>query len=339
MLTTQGETSEADILKRISLARGNSEPEPGPTEEPSAVDVSLVEAVTEESEPVDDTDVEAADDTLEDNTLDESADSDAVDDTEELESGAVDSGDDEDLYVEYKGREINLKDVEEWEQGHLRQSDYTRKTQDLAEQRKAFEAEKEAFTEQSSKVQDMAKTLEAIVAEDTLSAEALAEMREYEPEEYIKYQEKMDKRKELLGQLSTSNNQASNVDLEKERQALWDANPAWLDNGKQTEAFTKDMGLIRQYAEDRGFTEEDMSGIQHARVWLAFLDAAKYKEVSKKGAAITKKVRKAPVTTKPKQAAQNSLQREIKEAEARLKQTGRSEDAIKLRQLKRKLNG
>ena len=49
MLTTQGETSEAAILQRISESRGTSEPvKSEPTEDPSAVNVSDAEAPVEE---------------------------------------------------------------------------------------------------------------------------------------------------------------------------------------------------------------------------------------------------------------------------------------------------
>ena len=143
MLTTQGETSETSLLSRISMARGTSEPAPAePTAAPDAVNVS-------EEAPEEATELATADNVEE---------SEELEPEEELAS-STESNADEDLYVEYKGREINLKDVEEWEQGSLRQSDYTRKTQDLAEQRKSFEDERQQFTAKAGSLDSQIATL------------------------------------------------------------------------------------------------------------------------------------------------------------------------------------
>ena len=123
------QTAQDAILERISISRGTSEPAPAePTENTEVVNVS------EDTHPIEnEAETEAVANEEVEQEIEES----------EAEEGAQVTLDDEseDLYVEYKGREINLKDVEEWEQGHLRQSDYTRKTQELADNRKDFESQ------------------------------------------------------------------------------------------------------------------------------------------------------------------------------------------------------
>ena len=323
------QTEEQAILQRISVARGNAEPEQSaPTEEPEAVNVSdeaPIEADVAVDEPV---------------TTDESTDDVAEVEEEEVSDEPVtaEADDEEELYVEINGREINLKDIEEWEQGNLRQSDYTKKTQELSEQRKTFDADKEAFTSQQAQLQGSIATLEAIIAEETLSAEDVAELREYEPDAYIKYTEKLSKRDKALSEAKDIQ-PTSNVDIEAERKALWDANPSWIEDGKQTKAFTNDMNLLTDFAKTNGYSDAEISGIQHSRHWQTLLKAAKYDALGKKNAAIEKKVRRAPVSTKPKQVQQTSLQGQIKKAEAQLKQSGKADDAIKLRQLRRKAAG
>ena len=316
-LTTPQGTSEADILKRISLARGTSEPEQAPTEEPEAVDVSSEEEAPEdlESAPLE---------TSEPEELDEPEESISV--SEDVE---------EDLYVDYKGREINLKDVEEWEQGHLRQADYTRKTQELSEQRKAFDAEREEFTAKQAKLNDKMATLEAMIAEDTLTDEQLAEMREYEPEKYIAHQEKMSKRKDLLKAKTEAN--TSNVDIQKEQQLLLQNNPEWFENGQVTKAYEEDLRVMQDFGLNAGFTADELQGFNTARMYEVLKKAAKYDQLSKKNSAIEKKVRKAPVSTKPRKAAQPSIIDAIKKQEALVKRHGREADFVKLRQLKRQL--
>lgn len=316
-------SGEAAILERISKARGNSEPEAAPTEEPVVVDVSTDEAPVEAVE-----EVEAVADAETDANTEELS---------EVSDETVTADDDtEDLYVDYKGREINLKDVEEWEQGHLRQADYTRKTQELAEQRKAFDAQKDGNSEQQAKLAAHIATLDAIISQESLSDEQIAELREYEPEEYIKYQEKITARTNALSQAKATQ-PTSNVDIESERQKLWSANPKWLENGQQTKAFKDDMARLEGYAKDRGYTDQEIAGISSAHHWQTLLDAANYREMNGKSAIIEKKVRKAPVSTRPRAANQTNIQTKIKQATAQLKKSGKAEDAVKLRQLKRQL--
>lgn len=318
-LTTQLGNSEADILQRIKLARGTAEPEQAPTEEPTAVDVSEEEAPVEEVvEEVSDTPLEAEE--------------------SEVEDTEATTEDEEDLYVEYKGREISLKDIEEWESGQLRQSDYTRKTQELADQRKEFEAEREEFTAKQAKLTDQLATLEAIIAEDTLSAEDLAEMREYEPEKYIAHQEKLAKRKELLEEAKANSN-TSSVDVNKEQQLLVQNNPEWFENGQVTKAYEEDVKLMQDYGLKAGFTAQELQGFNTARMYDVLKKAAKFDQLSKKNSAIEKKVRKAPVSTKPKKSVQPALVEQIKKQEAIVKKTGNPQDFVKLRQLKRQLKG
>jgi len=46
------------------------------------------------------------------------------------------------------GRKVSAKDVETWEKGHMMQADYTRKTQELSEQRRQFDTERQQHQEQ-----------------------------------------------------------------------------------------------------------------------------------------------------------------------------------------------
>jgi hypothetical protein len=260
-----------------------------------------------------------------------------VEESEEEEvNQATEADTDEDLYVEYKGREINLRDVEEWEQGNLRQSDYTRKTQEHAKNVDSFNTEKAEFSTKQSELNDKLAQLDAIINEDTPSAEVLAEWREYEPEKYIEYTEKMSGRKKLLAE-SKAELPTNSVDMAKVSSDLFANHPEWMDNGKQSQKFTDDTNLMTKYAESRGIGQAELSTFE-AKHYEIMLDAAKYQSVSNSNAAIEKKVRKAPVSTRPKARTQSNLTTDIAALEKRVRSTGREEDFVKLRQLKRQLN-
>lgn len=64
---------------------------------------------------------------------------------ETTESQEVNASPTEENYIEIDGEKYTLDDIKEFRQGYLRQSDYTRKTQELARQRKENEYALELF--------------------------------------------------------------------------------------------------------------------------------------------------------------------------------------------------
>jgi hypothetical protein len=285
------QTAQEAIIERIKVSRGTSEPaQAEPTVATEVVNVS-------EDAPIDD--VIEPEAKVNEEVAEEVEESESTEDAQ-----AAHDDEDEDLYVDYKGREINLKDVEQWEQGHLRQSDYTRKTQELADSRKEFELSKTEFTGKQSELNDKLLTLEAMLSEETKTADELTEMREYDPEAYIKHTERQQKLRQFVDSSKTA--QAPSVDMAKVSSDLFAAYPQWMENGKQTKAFTDDTNLMSKYAETRGIGQKELSTFE-AKHYQVLLDAAKYSQRQVKNAATEKAVRKAPVTTKPRGSAQASL--------------------------------
>ena len=314
------QTQEQAILERIKVSRGTSEPlQEAPTDNLEVVNMSEDNPTDEVIEP----EAQANDEVTAE--VEESADADYE------QQPQADS--DEDLYVDYKGREINLKDVEMWEQGHLRQADYTRKTQGHAEDVKTFEAKQAEFTAKESELNDKLLTLEAMLSEDTKTAEEIAELREYEPDEYIKYTEKQSKLKEFVNSAKTAT-PVNNVDMNKVSADLFAAHPEWMDNGKQSQKFTDDTNLMTKYAETRGIGQAELAGFD-ARHYEIMLDAAKYQSKTAQNAAIEKKVRKAPVSTKPRASAQG-VQSDLDRAKKAFKNNPNDKNAIALRKLQTK---
>lgn len=126
---------EAAIAESLAELEGDTEEAPPtePTPEPEAEDVDAGEEVEEEPEDVEEDVDEDSEDAEE--VEDESDPDEDVQPAEDSDGKIVLS---EDLTVVLEdGTEVPAKEV------LARQADYTRKTQELAEQRKAFEAERE----------------------------------------------------------------------------------------------------------------------------------------------------------------------------------------------------
>jgi hypothetical protein len=317
-------SDEQSILERISAVRSGAEPIVEPTAPTEAVDVSSDETLAQDeteveaTEPVGEIDVEAE----------------AKEPESELTAEVLEPDEDDDLYVTVGDREISIKDIKEMEQGQLRQSDYTRKTQALADERKEFDANKAETDQLRQMLSDQTAQLAAILEQETLSQEEIQELREYDAEGYIKYQEKMISRNQLL----EKSKQVAPPEFDpRESEKLWSSNPSWGSVGSETDVFRSDMEMMQDYARSNDYSDEELMNINQSRHFQTMLKAARWEKSQKSNASIAKKVRKAPVTTKPKQAQVSSIQAQVDKAYAKFQNTNSVKDAVAYRQLKRKL--
>ena len=243
------------------------------------------------------------------------------------------------FYYDIDGEEVSSDQIKEWKSNGLMQADYTRKTQELAESRKEFEAQREQLASERAKLSEHLSTLEVMMQEDSLTGEQIQEMREYEPERYIEHIEKQAKRKELLKEAKKSAQPVSNVNVQEEQAKLVKANPQWLNDGKATEAYQRDMDALSKYYNDNGFTQEQVNLVNQSAVLAqAVIDAARFKVTDAKKAVIEKRVRKAPVSTKPKAQATNAMTDKMKALKAKAQQ-GDAKAFAQLRQLQREQKG
>lgn len=216
------------------------------------------------------------------------------------------TGDDETVqYLELDGKEHDLNEVRTWREGHLRQSDYTKKTQSLADERKTFKAEsesgREALSKSQAEVTEMKDMLSVLVAED--DAVDWVDLKDKDPETYIELKEKADKRKAALEKVRAEQNVPVDdpATVATEQGKVFAANPDWLDGDKKiTKAYTSDMDLMNKYAVNAGFQPEEYSHINRAHHLVTILKAAKWDEIQEKGRKIKAQRDKVPVITRPK---------------------------------------
>ena len=315
------QTPEQGILERIKVSRGTSEPVTAPTENLEVVNVS-------EDAPIDDVvETEAYANEEVTTEIEEAA--------EEVTAAQANDTEAELFYYDIDGEEVDSNQLKEWKANGLMQADYTRKTQELADNRKDFESKQSSLTAKESELNDKLLTLEAMLSEDTKTAEEIAEMREYEPEEYIKYTEKQSKLKEFVNSAKTATQQPS-VDMAKVSADLFANHPEWMDNGKQSQKFIDDTNLMTKYAETRGIGQVELSSFE-AKHYEVMLDAARYKAQSVSNAAIEKKVRKAPVSTRPRASAKG-IDSAVDKAQKAFNKNPNVQNAAALRTAKRHTN-
>ena len=263
--------------------------------------------------------------------------------SESEETDEVETNEDDDLYVDLKdGTQITLSEIAELKKNGLMQADYTKKTTDLANEKKDFEKEKQENSSQKLKNEELGATLELLINEAKEDVD-LEYLEEYDPGEYLKQIKITEKREKALSELNSNKETLNNENQQKlvseESSKLFTAIPEWMEDGKTTKAFENDIKAMNNYLVNTvGMSNEEIGQIVSHKHWLIINQAAKSAINVDKKVAMDKKLKKAPVVTKShsKVSKQSVINKEISDAESRFKKSGDSNDLIALKKIRRK---
>lgn len=242
--------------------------------------------------------------------------------------------------VKVDGQESEVT-IDELVKGYQREKDYTKKTQTLAEQRKAVEAERQAV-EQAKQLRDTyAQRLQIIeqALRSQSDGENLDELKETDPIGYaVKVAERSENEKRLYAiraeqariaqmQQSEQAQQLSQV-VSQEAEKLSKVLPEYADPQKG-ETIRKS---IRSYAESVGFSADELSKVYDSRAVLTLYKAMQYDKLMSNKGEVNKKVSQAPKMLRPGVSKpQGSLETEnTKRLRQQFKQSGKVSDAAKL---------
>ena len=240
--------------------------------------------------------------------------------------------------VKVDNEELDV-DLDELIKGYSRTSDYTKKTQNLAEQRKAVESER-ARIDEAAKLRDTyAQRLQVIEQMLTQPAEDLTALKDQDPIGYaVKMAENMEREKQLQAvraeRESLQAKQASEHQerlrshIQQEAERLRSAIPDFGDEVKG-EVIRKE---IKDYAKSVGWTDQELSQVYDHRAVLTLYRAMQYEKLQKSKPAVQKRVAEAPKSLAPGVGSPR-LDKDgeaVKKLTKQLKQSGRPRDAAAL---------
>jgi hypothetical protein len=310
-------------------------PEAKPKKEPERKRLEEADETTEEwVETEEESEGEVEDDESDTQTDSEETEEESEEETEEQEG---------ELYFSVKidGEEYEVS-ADELKSGYQRQKDYTKKTQQLAEQRKEYDA----------KLQELTAYQEDFIQKATMANELLnRDLQKFSKIDWDKL-----KAEDPVGyvqkQIEMSDVQKSQAQLKAEAQRIFEHNQKVQqeEHAKYLEAQRKDMldyfpdwkspdkaqahqGKIIEYAKVLGYTDEELRSVDNAKNLLVLDKARKYDELQKAKKGITQKskptMRKLvkPKGTPAKGTAQKKV---MVEASNRLRKSGSIRDAAAL---------
>jgi hypothetical protein len=207
--------------------------------------------------------------------------------------------------VKVDGKDVELTEAEiaEHYKNGLRQADYTRKTMEAAEQRKAAEAESTKAREERQKyaqgLQQAQTVLQAQLQEQ--SQIDWQKLLETDPVEYLKQQHLANQRQAKLQQIQQEQQQihARNQQeqaaqmrafLTAQQEELLAKLPEWKDDAKAK----TEKSAISDYLKSQGFDEAQIAQITDHRAVILSRKAMLYDQMMSKAQAAAKKVNNLP---------------------------------------------
>ena len=244
-----------------------------------------------------------------------------------------------DVTVNGINQKVNLNELMK---GYSRESDYTKKTMDLSNQRKEveslqddlkkeFEAVKSSRNQYAEQLQVLTQNLQQ--QEQNIDWDNLYQT---DPAEYVKLKAESDKKKEALNlaqqeQMRIQQEQRSeqekvyNEYIAKERKILAEKLPVYADKNKSAE-FTK---RLSSFAKESGYTDQEIAMMVDHRAVLLLADAYRYNQL-KKTKLSGNKVNKAPrvVSSNASNIREDSDKKQnVDKRMTRLKKSGHIKDA------------
>ena len=249
---------------------------------------------TEEAQP---TEEEESQPVEEDESFEEESEEEEEAEEAEEESEEPEGEEEEELYaVTVNGEEVAVS-LDELLSGYSRQSDYTRKTQEIATDRKEMEALQQQYNSEVAKIQQERQqymdTLTNIISNQGGELEKFANvdwdsLRENDPIEYVTTREQYREAQERIQGLQQEQaraaqtqqaqmKQAQHEMLQVEKGKLVEALPEWGKPEKQKELAEN----LQSYAKEQGFTAEELNSLVDHRSVLVLLKAQKYDQLQK----------------------------------------------------------
>lgn len=257
------------------------------------------------------------------------AESDEVEESEEVEEQPV-------YRIKAAGEEKDVT-LEELVKSYQLGADYTKKTQEVAEQRKAIEAERAAIEESRQLRDAYAQRLQAV--EQFLSQQQpeydLESLKDTDPIGYaVKVAELSQKEKQLQAVRAEQQRLAEKQQAEyqqniqqyvqNEMTKLSQVLPEFVDPEKG-QAIRNDL---RKFAKGVGYSDEELAQVYDSRHVQVLYKAMQYDKLMQAKPEVTKKVAAAPKIMKPGVAQAKSSEAEaLKREKARLRSSGRVADA------------
>lgn len=218
----------------------------------------------------------------------------------------------EEQYFDFDGEQISLTDLRN---GYLRQNDYTRKTQEIAEQRRVYQENQRDINQLRG---------DALAGIEALKAHVAAEFRvmempdfdylaEHDPAEFLRQQHIWTKRQNAVQQVYQAEQaiKAKQAEYEAEQHQaqiretkarFLEKYPEYQDNAKADAVQLE----ITNFLLDTGFTPDEIRGISDFRIIDLLVQVVQGQKLKNSVQPVVEKISQKPVLSQKNQSAKAS---------------------------------
>ena len=320
---------------------------------PLELQTSMEEAVTSfeqylepEEEKLEEAQVESqADETVEEEIVEEEElQADDFEETEETETlddeqDEIEEQNEPQLYaVKINGEDVEVT-IDELQSSYSRQADYTRKTQELAQQRKTVEEQQSEVAKNEAIYKELLPKMEAALSESLGDEPNWETLYSNDPIGYVRERDLWNEKQQKLQAVQAEQTRLQEEDQVKQQEQIQkymqygekqilNHVPEWKDKTIQQE----EKLAIRDHAiNDLGFTAEEINQVYDYRLLLglrnSYLQTKTQKAVKKKP---TQKASARNRVGKPGSVTRKNNSTPLKRSKQRLAKTGKVHDAAKV---------
>jgi hypothetical protein len=300
---------------------------------------------TEEAQPTEEE--ESTEETQDESLEEESEEEEEAGEAEEESEESDEEVKEELLYAVTVNGEEQEVTLEELTKGYSRQSDYTKKTQEIANNRKGMETLQQQYNSEISQIQQerqqYLESLNQIISNTASGLDKFVnvdwnDLKESDPLEYVTKREEFREAQEQVQAMQQEHyvaqqRQSQDIQrfrtkaLQEEHGKLVSVLPDWAEPEKQK----KIVSEIRSYASGQGFSDEELNSLVDHRSLLVLMKAQKYDKLQKADIK-SKKLKNKPrvIRAGAGKDKKEDSKRSAKQKMKRLRHTGHVDDAASL---------
>ena len=235
--------------------------------------------------------------------------------------------------VKVDGKNVEVT-LEELQKGYSREADYTRKTQQVSEERRAFAAEADLVRTERQQYSQLLGSLKAQLQQNAAPQQDMDRLYHEDPIEWVKQRELVRDAEKVHAAINSEQQRLSHIQAQEQYQsmqahlaqqqdAMLKAIPEWVNPDKAKAEKT----LLIEWGQKLGFSSDELKNIFDHRAVVALRKAALYDQMMTKRGNIRPAVNNGPKPAKPGAAGRMDNTTDSRRSQQRLAKTGRVNDA------------
>ena len=269
--------------------------------------------------------------------VDSAAPEEELQDSDGEQSDEVEAEEEEDkppsFTVKVDGKNVEVT-LEELQKGYSREADYTRKTQQVSEERRAFQAEAELVRTERQQYSQLLGSLQAQLQQNAAPQIDMDRLYNEDPIEWVRQKELARDAEKVHAAIVSEKQRLSHIQAQEQYQsmqahlaqqqdAMLKAIPEWANPDKAKAEKT----LLIEWGQKLGFSSDELKNIFDHRAVVALRKAALYDQMMTKRGNIRPAVNNGPKPAKPGAAGRMDNTTDSRRSQQRLAKTGRVNDA------------